>query len=152
VTDLVYGPAVHERGDGFTAAQSICNLVENAINLSYVALWRKGSPLAPLVGLVGATATAWKTVSPSTRACLYCLCCFADALWCRSQILYWLMDYLTTANGKPWGMTGHNTRFNWWLLFALPNGLWIVIPSLIVYIFAREIAAKLRQTTKPKSE
>ena len=63
MTDLVYGPAVHERGDGFTAAQSVCNLVENAINFAYIALWRKGSPIAPLVGLVGATATAWKTVS-----------------------------------------------------------------------------------------
>ncbi len=62
------------------------------------------------------------------------------------------MDYMTTANGKAWGMTGHNTRFNWWLLFALPNSLWIIIPSLIVFLFAYEIAGKLRQTIKIKTQ
>ena len=62
------------------------------------------------------------------------------------------MDYLTTVDGKPWGMTGHNTRFNWWLLFALPNGLWIVIPCLIVFLFAYEIAGRLRQPVKTKTQ
>jgi len=38
-----------------------------------------------------------------------------------------------------------NTGFNWWLLFAIPNGLWIVVPSLIVFMFAYEIAGRLTQ-------
>lgn len=63
MTDLVYGTAAYERGDGFAAAQSVCNLFENGVNLAYLALWRRRSPIAPLVGLIGATCTAWKTAS-----------------------------------------------------------------------------------------
>lgn len=51
-----------ERGDGFTSAQAILNIIEVAINLIY--LWSASlkNPVAILWGFVGATLTFWKTV------------------------------------------------------------------------------------------
>jgi hypothetical protein len=70
--------------------------------------------------------------------------------------------------------SGHNTARDWWLLFALPNGLWIVFPlsfrfhpirfllvslltkdfelnsTLLAILFGAEIAKSLRIAAKEK--
>ena len=51
------------------------------------------------------------------------------------------MDYMSGPNG--WGQTGHNSRLRWWVLFAFPNGFWILVPLIIATIFGREIAKGL---------
>jgi hypothetical protein len=73
--DLVYGPEAFARGDGFTAAQALLNLVENALNITYLFLWRQKNPVAILVGYSAVLFTFWKTV------------------------LYWLMDWVCTTGG-----------------------------------------------------
>lgn len=73
--DLVYGSAALARYDGFTAAQAILNLVENATNITYLILARRNSPIAVVVGFTAVLLTFWKTT------------------------LYWLMDYMCGPNG-----------------------------------------------------
>ncbi|KAL8279016.1 hypothetical protein RQP46_008685 [Phenoliferia psychrophenolica] len=119
--DYVYGVEAFKNGDGFTSAQAILNLFENAINITYLGLAYVKSPLAVLVGFTGVLFTFWKTV------------------------LYWLMDQQC-----GWCQTGHNSAWNWWVLFAFPNFQWILIPGIIAVVFGREIATGLRLGAKEK--
>ncbi|CAE6519788.1 unnamed protein product [Rhizoctonia solani] len=91
--DHVYGLPSFTRGDGFTNAQSLMNVVETMMNLAYVYYVHiRPSPIAPLVGFSSALMTLSKTV------------------------LYWLQDYYCS-----WCYTGHNPPLKWIFLFALPN-------------------------------
>jgi hypothetical protein len=72
--DLIYSPAAYARGEGFTGAQGLLNVVETALYLVYAAMvygksaggvgGRRGG-LAALVGFAAAVMTLSKTV-------LYC--------------------------------------------------------------------------------
>lgn len=46
--------------------------------------------------------------------------------------------------------SGHNSRRDWWILFAFPNFQWILIPFIIAVVFGRELAAGLRIGAKQK--
>ena len=46
--------------------------------------------------------------------------------------------------------TSHNNAFDLYLLYALPNGLWIVMPGLLVITLARRAAR--RSLDKPKTQ
>ncbi|ORY58332.1 hypothetical protein BCR35DRAFT_309449 [Leucosporidium creatinivorum] len=120
-TDVIYSPEYYATGAGFTSAQAYLNIVETGVNLLYVFLAGRKSPVAILAGFIGVLFTFWKTV------------------------LYWLQDQQC-----GWCYTGQNSQRDWWLLFALPNGLWLVIPGLIAIIFGRELAAGLRAGAKAK--
>ncbi|GAA5886280.1 hypothetical protein JCM5296_003547 [Sporobolomyces johnsonii] len=115
LTDLVYSPGAFARKEGFTSAQAIMNIVESILNLAYLALAGQKSPVAVLVGFTAVVMTAAKTV------------------------LYWLVD-----QQSGWASTGHNTPRDWFWLFAVPNGAWIVFPTLLAFMFGREIARSLR--------
>lgn len=60
--DHVYGFPAFESNDGFPGAQSFMNLIESALNFTYLALWARGNSTAVLVGLVSATMTLSKTI------------------------------------------------------------------------------------------
>ncbi|GAA5936839.1 hypothetical protein JCM3775_002722 [Rhodotorula graminis] len=120
--DLVYSRSWYDRRDGFTSAQAIMNIVESVLNIVYLWLARRESPEAVLVGFTGATMTSAKT------------------------ILYWLRDWQ-----GGWDATGHNTPWDFWVLFALPNGAWIVAPTILSVVFYRQIARSLRVAAKTKT-
>jgi hypothetical protein len=98
------------------------NIVETILNFSYLYLAYRASPpyaaVAPLVGFTAVVMTESKTA------------------------LYWLQDHLGGPNG--WVYTGHCSTRDWWLLFALPNGAWLVGPAVVAYVLGREIAHSLR--------
>ncbi|GAA5976779.1 hypothetical protein JCM5350_007245 [Sporobolomyces pararoseus] len=119
--DLVYSPSHFARKEGFTSAQTYMNIIESALNFGFLWLSGRKSPVAILVGFSAVLMTASKTV------------------------LYWLVDHQS-----GWAATGHNSSRDWWLLFALPNGLWIVFPTLLALIFGAEIAKSLRIAAKEK--
>lgn len=61
--DLIYSREVFESKDGFPGAQAFLNLIESALNFTYLALWVRGDGAAAvLVGLVGVVMTLSKTV------------------------------------------------------------------------------------------
>ena len=98
------------------------NIVETILNFSYLYLAHRASPpyaaVAPLVGFTAVIMTESKTA------------------------LYWLQDHLGGPNG--WVYTGHCSTRDWWVLFALPNGAWLVGPAVVAYVLGREIAHSLR--------
>lgn len=113
--DLVYGVESLQRNDGFPNAQSFMNVIETLLNLTYVYLVHvSGAPVAPLIGIATATMTLSKTV-------LY----LSQEFYCG------------------WCATGHNDFKTLLVFWILPNVLWIVFPSLIVYTLGKDIAATL---------
>ncbi|KAF8908123.1 hypothetical protein CPB84DRAFT_1959313 [Gymnopilus junonius] len=113
--DYVYGIPALERGDGFTNAQSVLNIIETLMNISYVYLAHVSEwPGAPLIGFGAALMTVSKTV------------------------LYWLQEYFC-----GFCAIGHNTLPDLLLLWILPNGLWIVVPTFIVLRLGKDLASSL---------
>ncbi|KAJ7582544.1 hypothetical protein C8J56DRAFT_222209 [Mycena floridula] len=113
--DLVYGlPALRE-GNGFTNAQSLLNLVENALNILYLYLahvvdW----PASNLVAFTSVSLTLSKTV------------------------LYWAQEYYC-----GYCAVGHNSLRDLIQYWIIPNGIWLVVPSMIVFTLGKEIAGQL---------
>ncbi|SPO34754.1 related to Adiponectin receptor 1 [Pseudozyma flocculosa] len=119
--DYIYGPTAWDAKDGFPAAQSILNVAETFLNFVYLYLAhvrRSASAMAaaPLVGFAAVVMTFSKTV------------------------LYWLNDYCC-----GWCKTGHNNWHDRFFLWIVPNGLWLLVPGLIIYSFGAEMFANLRQ-------
>ncbi|TCD67629.1 hypothetical protein EIP91_012194 [Steccherinum ochraceum] len=122
--DYVYGLPALERGDGFTNAQSLLNIIENLMNIYYLYLAHYvNSPTAPVLGFASATMTLSKT------------------------FLYWAQEYYCGLCA-----VGHNDLKTLLLLWVLPNGLWLLVPSFIVYRFAKDISASLRVAAAIKEE
>ncbi|KAF7303845.1 hypothetical protein MIND_00614400 [Mycena indigotica] len=118
--DLVYGVEALERGDGFTNAQSLLNVIETLLNVLYVYLAHvKAWPPASLVGLSAATMTLSKTV------------------------LYWVQEYFCN-----YCAVGHNTMYDAIVYWIIPNGFWIVVPIFIVNRLSRDLAAELNFAAK----
>ncbi|KAN0082808.1 hypothetical protein V8E55_008603 [Tylopilus felleus] len=113
--DYVYGLKALQENNGFTNAQSLLNLVETAMNLEYVYLAHVSSwSGAPLVGFAAVTMTLSKTV------------------------LYWTQEYYCGGCS-----VGHNPWDTFLLYFVIPNGLWLVFPSLIVWRLGGDIMGSL---------
>jgi len=118
--DLVYGLPALERGDGFTNAQSLLNIVENFMNIGYLYLAHvAGSPFATLLGFASVVMTLSKTV------------------------LYWAQEYY--CGGCAVGQNDWYTLIVYWVI---PNGLWLVVPSFILHRLGSDIAQSLRVSSK----
>jgi hypothetical protein len=113
--DLVYGVQHYMDKNGFTNAQSLLNVVENFLNITYIYLAHiSPSPSAPLVGILSATMTLSKTV------------------------LYWAQEYFC-----DYCAVGHNSLKDLIVYWIIPNGLWIVVPSAIVFALWKDIVEEL---------
>ncbi|CEQ39199.1 SPOSA6832_00690 [Sporobolomyces salmonicolor] len=138
----LWSPGAFARKEGFTSAQAIMNIVESILNLAYLALAGQKSPVAVLVGFTAVVMTAAKTV-------LY---------WLVDQQSGWASTFVTrsssllcrTAADLASYDSGHNTPRDWFWLFAVPNGAWIVFPTLLAFMFGSEIARSLRLAAKQK--
>ncbi|KAL0565840.1 hypothetical protein V5O48_016177 [Marasmius crinis-equi] len=113
--DLVYGVEAYKRGDGFANAQSLLNVVENLLNGLYLYTAHVTAwPPATLIGFTSASLTLAKT------------------------ILYWAQEYYCN-----YCAVGHNDLKTLITLWVIPNGLWIVVPSLVVYRLGSDLVAQL---------
>ncbi|KZT25890.1 hypothetical protein NEOLEDRAFT_1064358 [Neolentinus lepideus HHB14362 ss-1] len=119
--DYVYGVKALQEGDGFPNAQSFLNVVETLFNILYIYLVHLSpSPTAPLIGFASATMTLSKTA------------------------LYWLQEYYCAGCS-----VGHNNLIDLIVYWVIPNGLWLVFPSLIVYQLGKDISGALRASAVP---
>ncbi|KAI1798285.1 hypothetical protein LXA43DRAFT_979650 [Ganoderma leucocontextum] len=118
--DYVYGLKAIQENNGFTNAQSALNIVENFMNIGYLYLTHvAGSPFAPLLGFASATMTLSKTA------------------------LYWLQEYY--CGGCAVGHNDFKTLFLYWII---PNGLWLVFPTYIVWRLGSDISSALHLPNK----
>ncbi|KAF8153995.1 hypothetical protein B0H34DRAFT_719956 [Crassisporium funariophilum] len=125
--DYIYGMPSLLSGNGFTNAQSLLNVIETLMNITYlylahIAKW----PPATIVGFGAALMTLSKTV------------------------LYWAQEYYC-----GFCAVGHNSAKDLFFLWIIPNGLWIVVPIFIVWQFGKDLADSLnfaaRQSVKNSS-
>ncbi|KAF8201348.1 hypothetical protein K438DRAFT_1821861 [Mycena galopus ATCC 62051] len=113
--DLVYGVPSFERSDGFTNAQSFMNIIETIMNLVY--LYTAHVTAWPPASLIGFTAAAM-TLAKTT--------------------LYWMQEYYCN-----YCAVGHNSLRNLIQYWIIPNGVWLVVPSFIVWRLGQDLVADL---------
>mmetsp|Transcript_5973 Transcript_5973/g.10402 ORF Transcript_5973/g.10402 Transcript_5973/m.10402 type:complete len:177 (+) Transcript_5973:83-613(+) len=121
--DKIYGTERWQTGDRFCEAQSVCNLIEVGLQLAVLWLLRKKDSTAKdqsgaaLLTLVVSTTTFWKTV------------------------LYWLYDIV-----GGFQSTGHNGVVRLVFIYLIPNGVWLVVPSMVMVQVGGNILRKLAKT------
>jgi len=120
--DYVYGIKAFASKDGFPLAQGSLNVIENILNMVYLYLATvKNDPAAVVFGFMTVVITTSKT------------------------LLYFLKEYFCGfANVK------HNSLQDLILYYIIPDGAWVVVPGIIMFIFGRDIARSLRFAAKQK--
>ncbi|KAJ3745223.1 hypothetical protein EV360DRAFT_97823 [Lentinula raphanica] len=111
----LYGIPALEDNNGFTNAQSLMNILETILNLTYlylahISLW----PPATLIGFGSAALTLSKTM------------------------LYWAQEYFC-----GFCATGQNDLGTLVVYWVVPNGLWLLFPGLIVYTLGKDLVGQL---------
>ncbi|KAI8968043.1 hypothetical protein BDF20DRAFT_828687 [Mycotypha africana] len=120
--DHFYGLHAFELQDGFTGAQAVMNVIETALNLLFLRLLSSENVSVGQANLVG----------------------FSAALMTLSKtVLYWLIEPFS-----GFQHIGHNSLKDLVFLWIIPNGIWIVIPSAIVYTLGKDIIHRLNANEK----
>ncbi|KAI1212390.1 uncharacterized protein F4807DRAFT_415926 [Annulohypoxylon truncatum] len=128
--DHVYGWKAFHARSGFTAAQGALNLVETLMYLFYVATY-----LGKRAAVKGSTTKAL-TGRPAAMAVLVA---FSAAVMTLSKtVLYWLNEYFSGFDN-----IGHNSLQDLILLWIIPNGLWLIFPTYMIYSMGGEIVEGL---------
>ncbi|KAI1467062.1 uncharacterized protein F4812DRAFT_459913 [Daldinia caldariorum] len=126
--DHTYGWKAFHARNGFTSAQGALNVLETLMYLVY--LWyyfRSGT--AATVG------TRSARVLSGRPAAVAVLVAFSAAVMTLSKtVLYWLQEYFSGFDN-----IGQNSLQDLILLWIIPNGLWLVFPSYLVYVMGEEI-------------
>ncbi|KAF9470691.1 hypothetical protein BDN70DRAFT_998856 [Pholiota conissans] len=121
--DHLYGLPALRSGDGFTNAQSLLNAIETLMNLTYLYLAHVVQwPAATLVGFAAVVMTLSKTI-------LY----LAQEYYC---------GFCAVGHNKAW-------EFTVWLF---PLVLWLVVSSMIVYQFGKDLAESLNIASQQSSK
>lgn len=118
----MYGWKAYNEHNGFTAAQGALNVVETVGYLGYLwVVWDYGEGEKRAVG------GGWGGVA--------CLVGFALCVMTVSKtMLYWLNEYFSGFEN-----IGHNDPLSLIFLWLIPNGAWLVLPSYMGYLLARDI-------------
>ncbi|KAK3504785.1 hypothetical protein B0T13DRAFT_507375 [Neurospora crassa] len=117
--DYVYGWKAWNERNGFTAAQGMMNAVETVMYLVYA--W----------GVLG----GGNGKGEGRRGATVLLVGFSAAVMTLSKtVLYWLNEYYSGFDN-----IGHNSTFDLILLWIIPNGAWLVFPSVMIYTLGSEI-------------
>ncbi|KAL1850863.1 hypothetical protein Plec18170_006700 [Paecilomyces lecythidis] len=148
--DYIYGwPAFNAR-NGFTAAQTVMNLVETAGYLYYLfVVYRYGTTVTSSgrasrkqnKGLV------WflkedKSIAGRTGAIALLVAFSASVMTVSKTALYWLNEVFSGFEN-----IGHNSIGTLIVYWILPNGLWLIFPSYNIYILGAEIIGSLETAT-----
>ncbi|KAI1655052.1 hypothetical protein F4813DRAFT_187750 [Daldinia decipiens] len=124
--DHVYGWKAFHARNGFTSAQGALNVVETALYLVYVYIY---------LGSGAAVAGRATRVLSGRPAALAIVLAFSAAVMTLSKTaLYWLQEYFSGFDN-----VGHNSMPDLVLMWIIPNGLWLIFPSYIIYVMGGEI-------------
>ncbi|KAI1097283.1 hypothetical protein F4804DRAFT_328052 [Jackrogersella minutella] len=124
--DHVYGWKSFEAHNGFTSAQGALNSVETAMYFVYLYIYFTS----------GAAVKGRATKVLSGRpAAVAVLTAFSAAVMTLSKtVLYWLQEYFSGFDN-----IGHNSLQDLILMWIIPNGLWLIFPSYMIYAMGSEI-------------
>ncbi|KAI0851058.1 hypothetical protein F5Y00DRAFT_231649 [Daldinia vernicosa] len=125
--DHVYGWKAFHARNGFTSAQGALNVVETAMYLVYVCIYLGSGAAVP--------GRATTRVLSGRPAALAVVTAFSAAVMTLSKtVLYWLQEYFSGFDN-----IGHNSLQDLILLWIIPNGLWLIFPSYLIYVMGGEI-------------
>ncbi|PLB46807.1 hypothetical protein P170DRAFT_466207 [Aspergillus steynii IBT 23096] len=145
--DYIYGwPAFNAR-NGFTAAQSVLNVLETIGYIYYlVTVYRHGSS-ATASGRASQRKTKkgllWlfkdeKVLPGRTGANALLVAYSASVMTLGKTLLYWLNEFFSGFEN-----IGHNDAVTLIFLWIIPNGLWIVFPAYNLHVLGEEIVSSL---------
>ncbi|KAK4234462.1 hypothetical protein C8A03DRAFT_18636 [Achaetomium macrosporum] len=133
--DHMYGFKQWHLRNGFAAAQSVMNAVETLLYLGYLWVWhRQGREVVP---------GRKKAVSGRAGAVAVVLGFSAAVMTVSKTVLYWLNEYFSDFDN-----IGHNMLLDLVFLWIIPNGAWLVFPSmLMIYDMGAEIVDGLSRAS-----
>ncbi|KAK6950239.1 hypothetical protein Daesc_008565 [Daldinia eschscholtzii] len=121
--DHVYGWKAFHARNGFTSAQGTLNVLETAMYLVYVWIYfRSGATDAQ------GRATTTRVLSGRPAAVAVLTAFSAAVMTLRLQEYFSGFDNI-----------GHNSLQDLILLWIIPNGLWLIFPSYLIYVMGGEI-------------
>ncbi|KAK0711853.1 hypothetical protein B0H67DRAFT_493511 [Lasiosphaeris hirsuta] len=141
--DHMYGFKQWNLNNGFTAAQSVLNVVESLAYVVYAALWV--AHVRKTTAAAGGSAKAGGLTGRT--GALAVLVLFAGVVMTLSKTaLYWLNESFSGFDN-----IGHNEPLQLLFLWIIPNGLWLVFPAIITYTIGSEIVEGLVKASAPVS-
>lgn len=148
--DYVYG-AFNAR-NGFAAAQSVLNLVETAGYVYYLFVVSRYAVTSTTAASrpshkKGRRGLLWflfddKVVADGIGATALLVAFGAAVMTLSKTVLYLLNEVFSGFHN-----VGHNSAGTLVVYWILPNGLWIIFPGYMVYVFGSEILAALKTAT-----
>ncbi|KAF3769543.1 hypothetical protein M406DRAFT_354047 [Cryphonectria parasitica EP155] len=132
--DHMYGFKQWNLGNGFTAAQAWLNVVESLMYLAYIALWYRAGGAVGGVNASAGAVQARRRVAGRAGALAVVVGLAASVMTVSKTVLYWLNEYFSGFDN-----IGHNKPWDLILLWIIPNGLWLVVPSYMIYQIGSEI-------------
>ncbi|KAI0874752.1 hypothetical protein GGS24DRAFT_327748 [Hypoxylon argillaceum] len=126
--DHVYGWKAFNAGSGFTGAQGLLNVLETLMYLYYAAAY-----------LRNATSVSGRKVVVGRTAAVAVLVGFSAAVMTLSKtVLYWLCEYYSGFDN-----IGHNSLQDLIVLWIIPNGAWLIFPTIMIYELGSEMVENL---------
>ncbi|KAK2747667.1 hypothetical protein FQN55_004837 [Onygenales sp. PD_40] len=142
--DHVYGWEAFNANSGFTSAQSFLNVVESLMYIYYYWAWSSAAVSVKVAGAGGET----RRVLVGRPAAVALLVGFSAAVMTLSKsVLYWLCEYFSGFEN-----IGHNSFMNLLIIFIIPNGAWLVFPTIMCFKFGGELVDGLAASTPGKLE
>jgi hypothetical protein len=119
--DYVYAAHTFSKKEPFPTVVALGSVVENVVN--FYALYKDGnnSPTTLPIAIVALSMTFWKTV------------------------IYFAMDIVSGFRN-----TGHNDWATWMGLYLIPNGIWIIVPFLLLLTLTQQLTERLRTVSAKK--
>ncbi|KAJ5764155.1 hypothetical protein N7533_002836 [Penicillium manginii] len=148
--DYIYGWPAYNARNGFTAAQTVMNIVETLGYLYYLYIVYahgatitsgRGAQKQRTKGLLWLLAGE-KVVAGKTGATALLVAYTASVMTLSKTLLYWFNEFFSGFDN-----IGHNDAATLIFLWIIPNGLWIVFPTYSVYTLGAEILNSLEQAT-----
>ncbi|KAK2604588.1 hypothetical protein N8I77_007503 [Diaporthe amygdali] len=127
--DHMYGFKQFNLGNGFTAAQGTLNVIETVMYIAYFTIWYRAA------GSLGLRDAKERRRIAGNQAGLAVLLGFSASVMTVSKtVLYWLNEYFSGFDN-----IGHNKPWDLILLWIIPNGAWLIVPSYMIYQLGSEL-------------
>ncbi|KAI3336633.1 hypothetical protein HD806DRAFT_528228 [Xylariaceae sp. AK1471] len=126
--DLIYGWKAFNANNGFTGAQGMLNVIETFMYAYYAWVYYQN-----------AVSVGGKKVVLGRPAATAVLVAFSAAVMTLSKtLLYWLCEYYSGFDN-----IGHNAAKDLLFLWIIPNGAWLIGPTIIIYELGSDIVNNL---------
>ncbi|KAL6925227.1 hypothetical protein FSST1_002501 [Fusarium sambucinum] len=127
--DHVYGWKAFEAKNGFTGAQTAMNIVEMILYFMYLwMIWRRADKVT------NKKEKKKRTVSGRSGALAVLIGFSAAVMTLSKTVLYWAHEYFSEFSN-----ISHNTPVDILTLWIIPNGMWLIFPTYMVYAFGKNI-------------